>query len=111
MTSRSSPLVGQRGLQRRAVLLAVGLVLLALLINSLFGDHGILHLLGQRRKTQALEESIERLRVENAQLAAEVASLRSDPRTVERLAREELGLAATGETVFLIHHPAAAEDF
>jgi cell division protein FtsB len=31
--------------------------------------------------------------------------------TVERLAREELGLAAPGETVFLIHESGAQDDF
>jgi len=45
---------------------------------------------------------IEQLRTENARLAVEIVALRSDPRSIERLAREELGLARPGETVFLI---------
>ena len=46
-----------------------------------------------------------------SQLATDIAALRSDPRTVERLAREELGLAAPGETVFLIHQPARPDSY
>ena len=45
---------------------------------------------------------IEDLQAENARLGNEIAALRSDPRAIERLAREELGLARPGETVFLV---------
>jgi cell division protein FtsB len=40
--------------------------------------------------------------LDNRRLATEIAALRSDPRAIERLAREELGLTRPGETVFLI---------
>jgi cell division protein FtsB len=99
------------GLRRKAFLLAFGLVLLALVINTLFGDHGVIHLMAQRRKGAAIEQTIEQLREENARLTREIAALRSDPLTIERLAREELGLAAPGETVFLIHAPDAQDGF
>ena len=45
----------------------------------------------------------------NLRLAAQIQSLRTDPRAIERLAREELGLARPGETVFLIRDEAAAD--
>jgi cell division protein FtsB len=105
MGIQPSPPEGPPGLRRKAFLLAFGLVLLALVINTLFGDNGVFHLLAQRRKSVALEQTIEQLREENTLLAREIAALRSDPLTVERLAREELGLTAAGETVFLIHQP------
>jgi len=111
MTAHSRLSEGQPGLRRKAFFLAFGLVLMALAINTLFGDHGVFHLLGERRKTAALEQTIEQLRFENARLAVEIAALRSDPRSVERLAREELGLAAPGETVFLIHQPNERENY
>ena len=49
-----------------------------------------------------LAREIDELRGENARLTAEIAALRSDPAAIERIAREELGLARPGETVFLI---------
>ena len=43
-------------------------------------------------------------------LAAEIADLRTSPRAIERLAREQLGLARPDETVFLIREEDAAAD-
>jgi cell division protein FtsB len=45
---------------------------------------------------------VDELETENARLAAEILDLRSDPRAIERLAREELGMVRPGETVFLV---------
>lgn len=91
------------GLRRKAATLASVLALIALIVGSLFGDRGMLHLVAQRERAQALEREIGALRVENGRLAREIRALKSDPRAVERLAREQLGLARPGETVFLIH--------
>jgi cell division protein FtsB len=99
------------GLRRKAAQLALGLILIALLINALFGDRGFLHVLAQKQRAGAFEREVADLRQENARLAQEIVALRSDPRTVERLAREELGLTAPGETVFLIREPEAQEGF
>lgn len=92
----------EAGLRRKAVALTSVLLLIALVVGSLFGDRGILHLMTQRQRAEALHEEIEALRQENLHLYAEIQALRSDPRSVERLAREELGLARPGETVFLL---------
>jgi cell division protein FtsB len=92
----------EAGLRRKALTLASVLVLVALVLGSLFGERGMLHLLSQRQKTDALARELDALRAENARLATEIAALKSDPRAIERLAREELGLAAEGESVFVI---------
>ncbi len=89
-------------LRRRATALGSFLVLACLVLGALFGDRGFLHLLEERRRSQALERDIASLRTENLALAAAVASLRSDPGTIEKLAREELGLVHPSEVVFLV---------
>jgi cell division protein FtsB len=94
------------GVRRKAATLASVLALIALVVGSLFGDRGILYLVDQRARTEALAREIEELRAENGRLAGEISALRSDPRAIERLAREELGLARPGETVFLIRSDA-----
>lgn len=94
------------GLRRKAATLASVLVLIALVVGSLFGDRGMLRLIAQREHAQALEREIEGLRAENGRLAEDIRALRTDPRAVERLAREELGLARPGEKVFLIREDA-----
>jgi cell division protein FtsB len=90
-------------------MLASVIALLALVVGSLFGDRGILHLVSEREKADRLAREVEELRSENARLAAEIEALASDPLAIERLAREELGLAAPGETVFVIREDAPPE--
>jgi cell division protein FtsB len=90
------------GLRKKAAVLASIIVVVGLVVGSLFGDHGLLQLVTQRERTDALAREIEQLKSENARLAAEVAALRRDPAAIERLAREELGLARAGEAIFVI---------
>lgn len=90
------------GLRRKAWAVASLLALVALVLGSLFGDRGILQLLAQRKRAEALQHEIHEMRGENLRLAAEIRSLRSDPRAIERIAREQLGLARPGETVFIL---------
>jgi cell division protein FtsB len=93
---------GESGLRRKAWVLGTVIALVALVVGSVFGDRGILNLFDKRRQVESLRQEIDGLRAENARLAGEVAALRTSPRAVERLAREELGLARPDETVFLI---------
>jgi cell division protein FtsB len=90
------------GLRRKAATLASLLAFIALVVGSLFGDGGMLHLVAERERADTLQRQIDELQQENSRLAAEILALRQDPRAVERIAREELGLAKPGETVFVI---------
>ena len=78
------------------------IVIIAFVLGALFGDRGILHLAEKKRRAHALEQDIARLETENRRLAAAIEALKTDPRAVEAIAREELGLVKPGETVFLI---------
>jgi cell division protein FtsB len=99
---------GDVGLRKKAAGLAAAVALIALVVGSLFGDRGILHLMTQRERAQMLAREIEALRDENARLSGDIAALRTDPAAIERIAREELGLARPGETVFLIRDAPSA---
>jgi cell division protein FtsB len=100
MTAR--PGKPETSLRRKAATLASLCALVALLVGSLFGDRGILHLMAQRERAERLQREITELRAENGRLATEIEALRHDPRAIEKLAREQLGLARNGEIVFLI---------
>lgn len=93
---------GESGVRRKAWVLGTVIALVALAVGSVFGDRGILNLFDKRRQVEGLRQEIEAIRADNARLAGEVAALRTSPRAIERLAREELGLALPDETVFLI---------
>jgi cell division protein FtsB len=86
----------------KAWVLGTVIALIALTVGSVFGDRGILNLVNKRRQVEEMRGELEALRAENARLSAEIAALRTNPRAIERLAREELGLARPDETVFLI---------
>jgi cell division protein FtsB len=101
-TARESRGNGDDGLRRKAWAVASLLALVALVVGSLFGDRGILQLLMQRKRAELLQHELQDLRAENRRLATEIESLRSDPRAIERIAREQLGLARPGETVFIL---------
>ncbi|HVR72668.1 MAG TPA: septum formation initiator family protein [Vicinamibacteria bacterium] len=98
------------GLRRKAATLASIILVVALVVGSLFGDRGFLQLVRQQQRAEALAREIEQLRLENRRLVSEILALRSDPRAIERLAREELGLSRPGETVFLIHENPPADE-
>jgi cell division protein FtsB len=91
----------------RAWVLGTVIGLIALAVGSVFGDRGILNLLEKRRQVDALRVELDELRAENARLGSEIRSLRASPRAIERLAREQLGLARADETVFLIREEGA----
>jgi cell division protein FtsB len=93
----------------RAFVLGTVIALIALGVGSVFGDRGILSMLGEREKVESLRAELDELRAENTRLSAEIADLRTSPRAIERLAREELGLARADETVFLIREAAPGD--
>jgi cell division protein FtsB len=93
---------GDVSLRRKAATLASIIALVALVVGALFGDRGLLHLMDQRHRAEVLAGEVQDLQSENARLAAEITALRSDPRAIERLAREELGMVRADETVFLV---------
>ena len=54
-----------------------------------------------RKEIQTLQGQIRREEQASRRLEQNIKSLREDPKTVERMAREKLGYAKTGETVIL----------
>lgn len=97
------------GLRKKAAILASIIVVVGLLVGSLFGDRGLLQLVSQRERADALAREIEQLKADNSRLAADIGALRRDPAAIEKIAREELGLVRPGETVFVIREEPSAD--
>ena len=74
----------------------------ALLMNGLFGERGLLATMRARRTIAVAAQDLVRLRHENQALRERARQLRSDPRTIEAVARGELGLAGAGEIVVTV---------
>ncbi len=88
--------------RRKALVLAVFLIVAATVLNSLFGERGILGLSRAREDYERLLQEVQGLEVENDALSAQIHALRSDPLVIERLARETLGMAREGELVLTV---------
>jgi cell division protein FtsL len=99
---------GEPRARMKAWVLGTAIAVIALAVGSVFGDRGILNLVSKRRQIETLRAELLTLRDENARLTSEIAALRTSPRAIERLAREQLGLARPDETVFLIREEDAA---
>jgi cell division protein FtsB len=95
--------------RRRTLQMLLVFVTLVLVINALVGERGLMETLRARRQHQELVASIERLRVENGRLREEARRLRTDPGTIEALARQELGLIKPGEMLFIIKDAKAGQ--
>lgn len=76
------------------------LALLALVVHDIFGQHGLLTLFRARKEVEKLRVEIAQMHEENKRLSEQVQQLRTDPRMIERIAREEMGLARPGEIIF-----------
>jgi len=75
---------------------------LVLSLLAMAGDRGFLELNEFNRHLQRLEDQIRALEEENLQVRRQVIGLKSDPYQIERVAREDLGLARPDELIFVI---------
>jgi cell division protein FtsB len=91
--------------RRKALGLAAFVIVAATVLNSFFGERGILGLWKAREEYESLLREVEHLEAENESLSAQIHALRHDPLVVERLARETLGMAREGEIVLTIRRP------
>jgi cell division protein FtsB len=73
-----------------------------LLVNGLVGERGLLATMRARRAYAGAAQDLVRIRQENQALRERARRLRSDPRTIEAVARGELGLAEPGEIVVMV---------
>jgi cell division protein FtsB len=70
--------------------------------NALVGERGLSETLRARREFREAVADLSRLQYENATLSDEVRRLRHDARTIESVARAELGLIKPGEILVVV---------
>jgi cell division protein FtsL len=88
-------------LRRNATYVLV-LVCIALLVHEIFGTHGLLALRQQKKEIESLHQQIQQLQHENEQLDKRIKALQSDPKAIERLAREQMRMARPGEIIYTL---------
>ncbi|MDV7390348.1 septum formation initiator family protein, partial [Arthrospira platensis SPKY1] len=75
----------------------------------LWGEKSILRIWALQQETQRTQQQIEALKTKNQKLRSQIETLRRDPRAVERIAREELGLVRTDEIVYRFVSPESGD--
>ena len=80
----------------------LGLLVLVMIVHDVFGTHGFLAMRRTQNEIRKVNADLDALRKENAALAQEVKDLNSDPRLIEKIARDDLGLARPGEIIIRI---------
>ena len=90
---------------RRLGTLAAVVLILGLMLHAMFGANGMVAYRQKRVEMQSLQTQIERLQKENEESASRIKALKSDPKAIEKEAREQFGYARAGEVVYVAPAP------
>ena len=90
-----------RTLYRNGIL-ALLLICVALIVHNVFSQNGYMASRRQRQQLHELQQKISAIKTENEQLNRDNRDLKSNPAAIERLAREQYGLAKPGEKIYSV---------
>jgi cell division protein FtsB len=88
-------------LRTRLATLAVALLAVWLFFHVTFGANGMVIYRAKRAEYQSLQTDIDHLQKENAKYNEQVEELKSDPKRIEKEAREQFHYARPGEVVYV----------
>jgi cell division protein FtsL len=89
--------------------LVLVIFVVVLLVHDIFGTHGFLAMRRKQQDIQKVGRTLDKLNKENTLLEQDVQDLKSDPQTIRKIAREELGLAQPGEVIIKLPAPEQPE--
>ena len=75
------------------------LTLASLLFFIIFGEHGLIDLNSLKNERNQLAEKSEELTRKNLSLSVEIDRLKHDPKYIENVARQELGMVGEDELI------------
>lgn len=97
------------GFWQRNGRMLLALAILFLFAHDIFGTHGFLAMRRTQKEIERLRTDLTKLNDDNRQLSDQMKALRSDPKLIEKIARDELGLARPGEVIIKVPVPAKDE--
>ena len=84
----------------QSIFLSITVVLLfSLIFFIVFGEHGLLDLSILKKERDQLSEKNDRLSDQNLSLSVEIDRLKHDPKYIENIARQELGMVGKDELI------------
>jgi cell division protein FtsB len=88
-------------LRRRIATVAVGVLAVWLFMHVTFGANGMVVYRAKRAEYQRVQKDIQQLQKENQQYASQVEQLKTDPKRIEKEAREQFHYARPGEVIYV----------
>ncbi|HTM87194.1 MAG TPA: septum formation initiator family protein [Terriglobales bacterium] len=85
---------------------AVGLLAVWMFVHVMFGPNGMIVYQRKRTEYNKLQKDIQVLQKQNQHYSQQIKALKSDPKAIEKAAREELRYARPGEVVYVVPSPA-----
>ncbi len=86
--------------KQNIILSLIILILFSLLLLIIFGDNGLVDFVLIKGERDRLVEKNEKLNQENLVMYREIDRLKNDPKFVENVVRQELGVIAKDEVIF-----------
>ncbi|HTK94181.1 MAG TPA: septum formation initiator family protein [Terriglobales bacterium] len=93
------------GNRRKLATGAVALLALQVAWHVVFGANGAMVYGQKRSEYQRLQQETQQLQQENQALQKHIENLKSDPKTIEKEAREQLRYARPGEVIYTVPAP------
>jgi len=93
-------------LRRRIATIAVTVLTASLFVHVMFGANGMVVYRQKRAEYEALRKQIVQEQQENDRYTQQIQGLKSDQKSIEKEAREQLGYAKPGEYVYVPPVPA-----
>jgi cell division protein FtsB len=92
--------------RRRIATIAVTVLAVSLFFHVMFGANGMIVYKQKRAEYEALQKQMAQVEQENERYTQQVQGLKSDEKSIEKEAREQLGYAKPGEYVYVPPAPA-----
>jgi cell division protein FtsB len=93
-------------LRRRIATIVVTVSAAALFVHVMFGANGMIVYKQKRADYETLRKQIVQVQQENDRYTQQIQGLKSDQKSIEKEAREQLGYAKPGEYVYVAPAPA-----
>ncbi len=95
--------------RRKLAIGAVAMVALYVGYFVMFGTNGVLAYQKKKVELEKLKKEVQELQAENTDRQKRIAALKSDPKAIEKEAREQLRYAKPGEVIYVMPAPKPQE--
>jgi cell division protein FtsB len=96
-------------LRRRIATVAVAVLAVWLFVHVTFGANGMVVYRSKKAEYERVQKDIQQLQQENQRYADQVTQLKTDPKRIEKEAREQFHYARPGEVIYVApERPAAS---